>query len=320
MEHTGWSRLLRGTHKQSGALGVPALRDRPLASNAPAPQPKGRLYMGSDDETGRRLASRSAHPSFLARSALRRQTPKVGAGCSNWARPDPRGGCAVMCIPTAILGGNRILRLVWPQALGRQRCPRQNFSHGIAVQTGRGDNQSAGVIDRNRSRPPKAAAHAAVTRGKKVNGRKRHIITDTCGHLVGTQVHPAGIQDRDGAPELLASIRELFPWLRHVFADGGYAGEKLHTAFAGLGQWRLEIVKRADAVNGFQVLPRVAGCSSELSPGWAATVTWRKTSRPPPAAARRGFTCASVELLARRRTLCHFVTTITIGSRQQETN
>src|SRR5215831_18153494 len=60
--------------------------------------------MGSDDETGRRLASRSAHPSSLARSALRRQTPKVGAGCSNWARPDLRGGCAVMCIPTAILG------------------------------------------------------------------------------------------------------------------------------------------------------------------------------------------------------------------------
>jgi hypothetical protein len=60
--------------------------------------------VGSDDETGRQLASRSAHPSSLARSALRRQTPKVGAGCSNWARPDPCGGCPAMGIPTAILG------------------------------------------------------------------------------------------------------------------------------------------------------------------------------------------------------------------------
>src|SRR6516164_1480215 len=54
-----------------------------LWPNAPAPQPEGRLHVGSDDETGQRLASRSAHPSSLARSALCRQTPKVGAGCSN---------------------------------------------------------------------------------------------------------------------------------------------------------------------------------------------------------------------------------------------
>src|SRR5215472_19159406 len=46
--------------------------------------------------------SRAAHPSSLARSAFRRQTPKVGAGCPNWARPDPCGGCPVMGIPTAI--------------------------------------------------------------------------------------------------------------------------------------------------------------------------------------------------------------------------
>ena len=39
---------------------------------------------------------------------------------------------------------------------------------------------------------------------------------------------------------LLASIRHLFPWLRHVFADGGYAGEKLETALAGLGQWTVD--------------------------------------------------------------------------------
>ncbi len=92
--------------------------------------------------------------------------------------------------------------------------------------------------------------------GKKINGRKRHIITDTSGHLVGVQVHAADVQDRDGAPDLLASIRYLFPWLRHVFADGAYTGEKLETALAGRGQWTLEIVKRSDQVTGFQVLPR----------------------------------------------------------------
>jgi hypothetical protein len=75
-----------------------------LASNASAAQPEGRLHVGSDDETGQRLASRAAYPSSLARSALRRQTPEVRAGCSNRACPDLCGGCPVMGIPTAILG------------------------------------------------------------------------------------------------------------------------------------------------------------------------------------------------------------------------
>jgi hypothetical protein len=49
-------------------------------------------------------------------------------------------------------------------------------------------------------------------------------------------VHAADIQDRDGAAPLLASIRLLFPWVRHVFADGGYAGEKLRSALTCLGR------------------------------------------------------------------------------------
>ena len=48
--------------------------------------------------------------------------------------------------------------------------------------------------------------------------------------------------------------RYLFPWLRHVFADGAYAGQKLETALRGHGQWTLEIVKRSDQTKGFQVL------------------------------------------------------------------
>ncbi len=76
------------------------------------------------------------------------------------------------------------------------------------------------------------------------------------GHLVAVQVHTADIQDRDGAPGPLASIRYLFSGLRHIFADGGYAGDKLSTALHRHGEWRIEIVKRSDQATGFQVLPR----------------------------------------------------------------
>jgi transposase len=69
-------------------------------------------------------------------------------------------------------------------------------------------------------------------------------------------VHPADVQDRDGAPDLLAGVRRLYPWLSHIFADGAYAGDKLKDALKSLGDWTLEIVKRSDAAKGFVLLPR----------------------------------------------------------------
>ena len=92
--------------------------------------------------------------------------------------------------------------------------------------------------------------------GKKVKGRKRHIITDTNGFLVHAIVHSADIQDRDGAPMVLRDTRYSFPWLRHVFADGGYAGDKLKNALTEIGDWTIEVIKRSDRVKGFVVLPR----------------------------------------------------------------
>ena len=92
--------------------------------------------------------------------------------------------------------------------------------------------------------------------GKKIKGRKRHIITDTLGHLVGIDVHPAGMQDRDGAVRVIKEIRSLYPWLRHLFADGGYAGPKLAKKLRKLGKWTLEVVKRSDSAKGFVLLPR----------------------------------------------------------------
>lgn len=69
-------------------------------------------------------------------------------------------------------------------------------------------------------------------------------------------VHPADIQDRDGASDVLASVRHSFPWLHHVFADGGYAGDKLRKALTKIGKWTLEIIKRFDRAKGFELLPR----------------------------------------------------------------
>ena len=89
-------------------------------------------------------------------------------------------------------------------------------------------------------------------------GRKRHLLVDTLGLILLVCVHPANVQDRDGARLLLATLRGRFGWLRCIWADGGYAG--------ALVQWvrrlcsargtRLEIVRHQAALHRFKVLPR----------------------------------------------------------------
>jgi hypothetical protein len=69
-------------------------------------------------------------------------------------------------------------------------------------------------------------------------------------------VHPADVQDRDGAVLVIETIHQLFPWLRHLFADSVYNGPNLREALAKFGKWTIEIVKRAADAAGFQLLPR----------------------------------------------------------------
>ena len=88
-----------------------------------------------------------------------------------------------------------------------------------------------------------------------MKGRKRHIVVDTQGLLLAVAVHPADVQDRDGAKLVISKLTGRFPRLSLIWADGGYAG-KLIEWVATLTGWTLEIVRRPGNSHSFEVLPR----------------------------------------------------------------
>jgi transposase len=115
---------------------------------------------------------------------------------------------------------------------------------------------SACVIDSQSVKTTESGGPRGYDAGKKINGRKRHILTDTLGLMIEAVVHTADIQDRDGGPLVLRNIRDRYPFLTHIFADGGYAGEKFADTLAQSGNWSIEIIKRSDTAKGFVLLPR----------------------------------------------------------------
>src|SRR5271169_6478459 len=93
--------------------------------------------------------------------------------------------------------------------------------------------------------------------GKKIKGKKRHILVDTLGLLLHAIVHSAGIQDRDGGIDLLATMKGRFPFLEKLFADSAYQGPLFANALAKiLPRLETEIVKRSDRAKGFVQLPK----------------------------------------------------------------
>jgi len=82
--------------------------------------------------------------------------------------------------------------------------------------------------------------------GKKIKGKKRHILVDTQGLLMHAIVHAADVQDRDGGALLMASLFGAFPFLIKLYADGGYQGPEFQSAMKRiLARVNVEIVKRS---------------------------------------------------------------------------
>jgi transposase len=128
---------------------------------------------------------------------------------------------------------------------------------GVRDADGRDPMASAGIVDAQSVKG--ADTVGAPTRGfdagKKVNGRKRHVVVDTLGLLIVVLVTAASVQDRDGGGLVLDKARMKMPSIALVWADGGYAGRCVEFARRVL-RITLHIVKKKEGQHGFEVLPR----------------------------------------------------------------
>jgi len=122
---------------------------------------------------------------------------------------------------------------------------------------GRDPMASAAIVDAQsvKGADTIGAASRGFDAGKKVNGRKRHIVVDTMGLLLAVIITTASVQDRDGARAVLERLRFTMPSVVHIWADGGYAGTLLDWARQRL-RIGVEIVRKPLGIKTFTVLPR----------------------------------------------------------------
>ena len=112
-----------------------------------------------------------------------------------------------------------------------------------------------GLIDSQSVKTSSLIPEKGYDGSKKIQGRKRHIVTDTLWLIIAVVIHSADIQEREGAKLFMGQLRYRFPRLKKILADGGYTGELIEWVLRGFG-WTLEIVHKVAGIGGFNVLPK----------------------------------------------------------------
>lgn len=125
----------------------------------------------------------------------------------------------------------------------------------VRQKEGREEEATAGILDSQSVKTMQEAETKGYDAGKKIKGRKRHLLVDTLGLLLVSWISTADVQDRDSVKEVLPAAAQQHPALKKVWVDGGYAGPRVQAVAKETGI-EVEVVKRSDKAKGFVLLPK----------------------------------------------------------------
>lgn len=167
-----------------------------------------------------------------------------------------RGGCSRRLLPRDFPGWSSVYYYFRKWKLnGTWEYVHNALSGETRIHEGRDPEPAVGIIDTQSVRITDRGGEHGFDGWKKVNGRKRHILTDVTGLLITAAVHSAGIQDRDGAELLFPGIYGRFSRLKLILTDGIYTGDIIRRVKEKFGMV-METVKRPKGAGGFTLIPR----------------------------------------------------------------
>jgi putative transposase len=171
-----------------------------------------------------------------------------------------RSGCAWRLLPHEFPNWKTVygIFLRWRNDGTWQRI-HDTLRDMLRQRLGRKKSPSAAIIDSQTVKTTEVGGQRGYDAGKKINGRKRHIVVDTLGLILALVVHPADVQDQDGAVlvlRILGCLKERFHRLKVIFADSAYGRNNLPECVKSAFGWLLQTVLRPAKVKGFMVLPK----------------------------------------------------------------
>jgi putative transposase len=168
-----------------------------------------------------------------------------------------RTGCQWRNLPLSFPKWKTVYNVFWHwRNAGIWKHIHDVLCRQVRKSQGRKPTPSAGIIDSQTVKTTESGGERGYDAGKKINGRKRHIIVDTLGLIMALVIHPADLQDQDGAKLVFRALGDRFRRLKAIFADSAYKRCGLPDWVLSMFGWILQTVLRPVKRKGWVALPK----------------------------------------------------------------